>query len=384
MIGSGHAKEILDVMSQDQTPLEGTIKVSDMISVDTTIRDDGSVIGTINYISKYPEFSNNPDEQKGNFFPIKLDAKYAGKPITVKRNDGETTKTEQDLEWILRLASKDATYTFEADGAQIIKLNFKKATVKTDHGADAVTVAAQGDDMDSVNPASLLIADNVTIDWTDNLGKVKGNVHWYKFTNGHFAKKPTGHYVPVILHGHDGEEITATGSDGTSSKLVDPKWIIRVDDFIPGSKKATLAANGSTFAELQFNDTVLELPTGENAIDATKEDYGNFGKTADFYDGTLTYQWAGTKCTVSGKLKKVEPSKYEKLPNGGYFFAFKLIDSEFAEKQITVQLANTKTTDATDWVMTITEDSKKKPLIVKVGEQLIAEFDLNGLELVQS
>lgn len=384
MNGPSHLNEVLDVMPQGSAPLGGAVHVSDMITPDTGIEEDGSVVGTIKYINSFPEFSNNPEEQKGNFFPIHLDDKYSGKPITVKRNGGETSKTEEDLDWILRIPNKDAAYTFEADSAQIMQLNFKKATIKTNVGGDAVAIAKQSEDMDAVKPASTLIDSNVAIEWTGIQGKVTGNVHWYKFTNGHFAKKPTGHYVPVVITGHDGETIVATGSDEQTQELDDPKWIIRVDDFITNEKPAKLAASGVELAELDFKDVVLELPTGENAFDKTKTDYGQFGNTTAMYkDGKLTASWNGTKCTVTGTLNKIKKDTFTKLSADGYYFAFRLIEPEFTDKSVTVQLANTKTNQATDWVMTVTEESKAKPLIIKVGEQFIAEFDISGLTLAE-
>lgn len=123
------------------------------------------------------------------------------------------------------------------------------------------------------------------------------------------------------------------------------------------------------------------LPVGQAAFDSAKKDYGAFGKAEDMYDGDLTQTWDGSKCTVKGTLKKLSKTTYTKLSEDGYYFAFKLNDADFEGQPITVTLSNEKTSNATDWVILVTDDSKSKPLTVEVGDQLIATYDISALTL---
>lgn len=106
----------------------GDHNVSFLISSDTKIEETGAVVGTLHNVS-FPEFSKITEEQSGNYFPLKLDSQYDGKPITVERKDG-TSKTETDLEWILRVPDSSATFTFKDGGTEIVTLNFTKATLE--------------------------------------------------------------------------------------------------------------------------------------------------------------------------------------------------------------------------------------------------------------
>lgn len=352
--------------------------VSNLIRDDIRIEEDGTVTGTILYVPEYPEFSSSPEEQSGYFFPIYLN-KDGTTLTTVKDGVTKTQALPDDHLLVIRLNGKTTTVKISIDEQEITTLNFEEAYLDVRDGLDALAVAGQNEDMDAVKPASTLISDNVRIVWDGINGKVKGNVHYYHFKDGeHFKDAPTGHYLPVLIRGYDGLEITVTGSKGTQAKLKDPKWIIRVDDFIPG-KKATFEVGGNTIAVLDFDDLVLDLPTGENAIRADKVDYGGFGSNTVYYDGgSVDITWKGMTATVNGKLKWVPVGTADKLETAGNYFAFALVE-EFNGKDITVKGLNEKTTDATDWVMLIKD--KYTPIIVTVDETLIAKFDLSPVTL---
>lgn len=101
-------------------------KASDLISADTAIGEDGSVTGTLNYISGWSAFSSAPEEQNGNFFPVLLSSTYQGQTIKVT---GKHVKEAQDLEWILRVSDSSTTFKFETGGKELFTLNFKSATL---------------------------------------------------------------------------------------------------------------------------------------------------------------------------------------------------------------------------------------------------------------
>lgn len=81
------------VMPQENEPLsgEGAKKVSDMISPDTKILDDGSVEGTLYKVTDFRAFSSNADEQSGYFFPFAL-SDEGGSNMTIKKNGADVRK----------------------------------------------------------------------------------------------------------------------------------------------------------------------------------------------------------------------------------------------------------------------------------------------------
>ncbi len=114
------------VPAQEQTYEDlGGKKVSDLISSDTAIDYLGNVTGTLKYVD-WTDFSSEPDEQKGNYFPVHIDDQYKGKDITCK---GEKTKTANDLDWVLLVKGSKSTFTFECEGKTILTLNFAGATL---------------------------------------------------------------------------------------------------------------------------------------------------------------------------------------------------------------------------------------------------------------
>lgn len=114
------------VPAQGQTLTGLGKEVKDLISEDTTINQYGAVTGTLKYIQDWSEFSDKPDEQSGHYFPVHIDDKYQGKEITCK---GTTTKTAQDLDWVLLVKDTSSTFEFECEGRTILKLSFTGTTL---------------------------------------------------------------------------------------------------------------------------------------------------------------------------------------------------------------------------------------------------------------
>lgn len=375
MIGSDKAK----VPAQSQTLKDaGDKQVSDFISADTKIGADGAVIGTLKKVDNLTSFGG----KSGYFFPITLDAKYKDKEIKVTGVNGP--KTARDLEWLIEISGVDTTVTFEADSSVFLTLTFKDAAFEGSTGKDAVRVAGQDENMDAVKKASALIDSDVTISWADTTGTVSGTAHWYDFTGTtHFTKFPKGHFMPVVVKGYDGQEITATGSDGSSTTLKDPKWIIRVDNFT-ADKEATLAVKEKVIAKLKFTGLTLEPPVGKAAFNATKDNYGSFGKNSVYYKGgSVNIEWTGTTAKVTGELNWVDTearTPYSSLTKDSYYFAFAL-DEWFGEKEIKVTGNEAKTETATDWVMLVDAENKMKGFDVEYNDTLIAHFDLSEVVL---
>lgn len=123
----------MSVPSQSQTLL-GDKKVSDLISEDTTIEADGSVVGTLYYVEDFVEFNTSDySEQSGNYFPLHLEK--TGATMTIKR-DGVARPGKQDMAYdpdlVLRVVDKNTTFTIEVDGQEPVTINFAKATLNSD------------------------------------------------------------------------------------------------------------------------------------------------------------------------------------------------------------------------------------------------------------
>ena len=98
-----------------------------MISEDTYVAENGSVYGTLKTVNDFTDFSSNPDEQDGYYFPLTLT--QSGTTMSLIK-DGVPSKEDIpfDPEILLKIAGKDAIWTIEVDDAEVVKLNFKNAT----------------------------------------------------------------------------------------------------------------------------------------------------------------------------------------------------------------------------------------------------------------
>lgn len=85
---------------------------------------NGAVTGEIKKVESWQDFNpNNPEEQSGHYFPVKLAEQYTGEEITVQ---GAAEKKATDLWWVLRV---DVTkkFTFKAQGETLFTLDFSGA-----------------------------------------------------------------------------------------------------------------------------------------------------------------------------------------------------------------------------------------------------------------
>ena len=104
-------------------------QVSDMVGNDLCVYADGSVYGTLKYITGYTGFSSNGEEQAGYYFPFVI-AK-TGTTMSLKKNGVAAPGKENmpfDPEIILRIPEKTDRWTIEVDGAPVVTFNFNGAT----------------------------------------------------------------------------------------------------------------------------------------------------------------------------------------------------------------------------------------------------------------
>jgi len=100
--------------------------VSELVGDDLMVKADGSVVGTFHYVTGYTEFSSEPDEQEGYYFPFHLTK--TGTKMTFKKNG---SPTKQDIAFdpdIIFRVTKDDTFEVLVDNSSVVKFNFAGAT----------------------------------------------------------------------------------------------------------------------------------------------------------------------------------------------------------------------------------------------------------------
>ena len=120
--------DVLTIPVQSQTLLGKA--VSALVSADTAVLADGTVVGTLRYVTDYAEYDpGNVNMQKGNFFPVKLTKNGE----TLKTNVSGTEKEQafpDDNTLVVRIPSEKTTVKISVDDSEIVTLNFKAAILK--------------------------------------------------------------------------------------------------------------------------------------------------------------------------------------------------------------------------------------------------------------
>lgn len=97
--------------------------VSELVGPDAAIAADGAVTGELKHITEPWEENHN---RTGYFLPVRLDAPYKDKPVTVQRIGGDpVTATEED--WILTVIDKDTEISFKDGDVEFMHLTCKNA-----------------------------------------------------------------------------------------------------------------------------------------------------------------------------------------------------------------------------------------------------------------
>ena len=101
-------------------------QVSELVGDDLTVKAEGSVTGTFHHVTGYTEFSSEPDEQEGYYFPFHLTK--TGTKMTFKKNGSPTKQgITFDPDIIFRV-TKDDTFEVLVDDSSVVKFNFAGAT----------------------------------------------------------------------------------------------------------------------------------------------------------------------------------------------------------------------------------------------------------------
>lgn len=103
--------------------------MSELVGDDLTVKADGSVTSTFHHVTGYTEFSSEPDEQKGYYFPFHLTK--TGTKMTFKKNGSPTKQgITFDPDIIFRV-TKDDTFEVLVDDSSVVKFNFAGATFES-------------------------------------------------------------------------------------------------------------------------------------------------------------------------------------------------------------------------------------------------------------
>ena len=101
-------------------------QVSELVGDDLTVKADGSVTGTFHHVTGYTEFSSEPDEQEGYYFPFHLTK--TGTKMTFKKNGSPTKQgITFDPDIIFRVTKND-TFEVLVDNQSVVTFNFSGAT----------------------------------------------------------------------------------------------------------------------------------------------------------------------------------------------------------------------------------------------------------------
>lgn len=102
-------------------------KASELVGDDLVVYADGSVTGTFKNVTGYAQFSSNPDEQSGHYFPFHL--VKTGTKMSLKKNGVAAEGKENmvfDPDIVLRVTKTDK-WTVEVDGKPVITFGFERA-----------------------------------------------------------------------------------------------------------------------------------------------------------------------------------------------------------------------------------------------------------------
>lgn len=218
-------------------------KVSDLIRDDVRIAENGDVTGTLLYVSEYTEFSSNPEERSGNFFPIYLD-KDGSQLITVKDGVTRTQNMPDDKLLVIRLNSENTTVKISVDDAEITTLNFKTATIECPVGKDAVTIPASHDFGTECGDAKDMCSD-ASVAWDGIKGAVTGT--FYK------QNKASKYQCPTIINDYySGKQITVNVTTDTTDDTLEWHSILGEDEETAKNATLTVKQGENVLAELTF------------------------------------------------------------------------------------------------------------------------------------
>lgn len=231
---------------------------ADLISANARVLTNGDVVGTVNYVSGYEQFSGDTAMQSGHFFPITFGEKYDGQTLKSKGLVyGEKEYTlDEDRTLIVRVENVEGDKLEIVQGEEpVITLNFATATIAPPVGKEAVTIPPDKSFGKFGDNGTFL--DGVSVEWDGIAGKVTGTVNKYTFDDDTVSQgeDKTGHFMGFVITNHDGEDITLITGKAKTAK--DTDWVVRIDAAKAGTGKITFKAGGTTIGVLDITGVIL-------------------------------------------------------------------------------------------------------------------------------
>ena len=281
----------------------GTKTVADLVSPDTKMTVDGinaTVTGELKEID-YPEFSSDPSETHGYFFPLSVDKKYQGHTIGVFSSATGNKKTSTDLNWVLKVKDENTKFTVTdetpdmplasnimrvsaapmsaSSPVTIMEVTFKGATFENKEGPkpevhDAEVATCVVADKEGVNNAGAATIKSFT---KVEAGDQYPNAHTLVTINAQLsalkeykgANNQTKKWIPVVMtFTQDGKPVT--------DNVTHPYSVANGIDLVPATQ---MLKSGSGNVAVEWID-----PTGPSARD-TGTDVVKY----TFADGSAVY-----------------------------------------------------------------------------------------------
>ena len=119
------------VMNQEEKVGLGSVKVKELVAPGAVISDNGDVTADLLEKENFTEFSHNPDEQKGYYFPTQINVPEATKMLLSKKNgsgDYNPVREKQtyDPTIVVRVAGESGTEEQEVTDLKIETFNGEK------------------------------------------------------------------------------------------------------------------------------------------------------------------------------------------------------------------------------------------------------------------
>lgn len=187
-----------------------------------------------------------------------------------------------------------------------------------------------------------------------------------------------GNYFPFKLY-KEGKRIQVK-KNGSIVKDVDydPNWIIRIEN---PTDKFEFILDGKSLVTLDFSQLTLLKPANE-VVTVLEQEHGMGNKTVKDLQTNLTISKEAKITGTSLYVTDLKLSGDRSYPDGNYICLH--VDKDKLPKgTITLGINNLTNVDTKDYdvLLTVTEESKQKPLRVAVDNKVLYEYDLKSLVL---
>ena len=190
------------------------------------------------------------------------------------------------------------------------------------------------------------------------------------------SKNNTGHFVPIEMPtACVNQEITIEGrKDGNRTATVDDdRMLVQRIENLSGNKMP-VKMDGKTLMTVDFTGVI---PTGKNAIDPDKKDFGGYGKMEDYVEN-ISITWNGVKGKVTGTIKHHEAVGTKQVKEGWHYPLGMAEYYDGVAKDVTV--STKKSIKDKDIICDV---STAKTIKVEYNGNTVLELDLSGANFAE-